>query len=183
MTNQWSGDQVEEALASFNDDDARALRILMEIQRREREQQEHKERERRRHRKRRSSRRGAFPRAGRDLEGLEQRLSDEQEGSGGGLVALGDLIPTLLSHFGVDDTDRVRRLSENWNEIAGKQWGSKSVPVVVSKGELLVEASDPRMVRLLRLDSNRLLERIADRFGSSFVTSVRVVGPPWKREW
>jgi len=183
MTNRWSEERVEEALSSFDDDDARALRILMEIQRREREQHEFKEGKRRRRQTYRPGHRGTFPKAGRDIGRLERRLSHDREGSGDGLVALGDLIPALLSHFGVDDTDRVRRLSENWDEIAGKQWGSKSVPVVVSKGELLVEASDPRLVRLLRLDSNRLIERIADHFGSSFVTSIRVVGPPWKREW
>lgn len=147
MSDRWSPDQVEEALSSYGATESRALRLLWEIQERERGRQ-----------KRRESR------------------AEE-------MVSFGEVIQSILARLGVADLDRVRELSERWQEVAGPQWGSNSVPVVVSHGELLVEASDPRLVRMLRHDTGRLVERIAARFGRSFVTSVRVVGPPWRRSW
>ena len=146
MTERWSPDQVEEALASFDGTESRALRILWEIQELER--------------------------------GHERRR--EQDGE---MVSFGDMIQSILAGLGVADLDRIRELDERWEEVAGPQWGSNSVPVVVTNGELLVEASDPRLVRMLRHDAEPLVVRIADRFGRSFVTTVRVVGPPWRRGW
>ena len=147
MSDRWSPDQVEEVLSSFGPTESRALRLLWEMQ----------ERERGRRRR--------------------QQIRAEE------MVSFGDVIQSILNRLGVADLDRVRELTERWQEVAGPQWGSNSVPVVVSHGELLVEASDPRLVRMLRHDTDRLLERIAERFGRSFVTSVRVVGPPWRRSW
>ena len=147
MTERWSPDQVEEALASFDGTESRALRILWEIH---------------------------------ELERGVQRRQARREGE---MVSFGDMLQSILAGFGVADLDRVRELDERWEEVAGPQWGSNSVPVVVCNGELLVEASDPRLVRMLRHDAERLVIRIADRFGRSFVTSVRVVGPPWRRGW
>ena len=147
MTERWSADQVEEALASFDGTESRALRILWEIQ---------------------------------ELERSRQRRKARHEGD---MVSFGDMLQSILTGLGVADLDRVRELDERWEEVAGPQWGSNSVPVVVSNGELLVEASDPRLVRMLRHDAERLVIRIAERFGRSFVTSVRVVGPPWRRGW
>ena len=147
MTERWSADRVEEALASFDGTESRALRILWEIQ---------------------------------ELERTRQRRQARHDGD---MVSFGEMLQSILAGLGVADLDRVRELDERWEEVAGPQWGSNSVPVVVSKGELLVEASDPRLVRMLRHDAERLLVRIAERFGRSFVTSVRVVGPPWRRGW
>ncbi|MDE0709322.1 MAG: DUF721 domain-containing protein [Acidimicrobiia bacterium] len=147
MTERWSPDRVEEALASFDGTESRALRMLWEIQ---------------------------------QLERGHQRRTEEQDGE---MVSFGDMIQSILAGLGVADLDRVRELDERWEEVAGPQWGSNSVPVVVTNGELLVEASDPRLVRMLRHDAEPLVLRIADRFGRSFVTSVRVVGPPWRRGW
>ena len=115
-----------------------------------------------------------------ELERGHERRKAEQEG---GMVSSGDMIQSILAGLGVAELDRVRELDERWEEVAGPQWGSNSVPVVVTNGELLVEASDPRLVRMLRHDAEPLVFRIADRFGRSFVTSVRVVGPPWRRGW
>lgn len=147
MTERWSPDQVEEALASFDGTESRALRMLWEIQ---------------------------------ELERGHQRRQAKQAGE---MESFGDMIQSIMARLGMADLDRIRELDERWEEVAGPQWGSNSVPVVVSNGELLVEASDPRLVRMLRHDTDRLVVRIAERFGRSFVTTVRVVGPPWRRGW
>ena len=115
-----------------------------------------------------------------ELERGRRRRNERQDED---MVPFGDMLRSILAGLGVADLDRVRELEERWEEVAGPQWGSNSVPVVVRKGELLVEASDPRLVRMLRHDAERLVVRIAERFGRSFVTSVRVVGPPWRRGW
>ncbi len=147
MTERWSPDQVEEALASYDGTESRALRMLWEIH---------------------------------EMERGRQRRAAKKAGE---MVSFGDMIQSIMARLGVADLDRIRELDERWEEVAGPQWGSNSVPVVVSNGELLVEASDPRLVRMLRHDADRLVARIAERLGRSFVTSVRVVGPPWLRGW
>ena len=118
-----------------------------------------------------------------EIHELERGHQSRQAKKAGEMVSFGDMIQSIMARLGVADLDRIRELDERWEEVAGPQWGSNSVPVVVSNGELLVEASDPRLVRMLRHDADRLVVRIAERFGRSFVTSVRVVGPPWRRGW
>ena len=115
-----------------------------------------------------------------EIERGRERRKAKQEGE---MASFGEMLQSILAGLGVADLDRIRELDERWDEVAGPQWGSNSVPLVVTKGELLVEASDPRLVRMLRHDAERLVVRIAERFGRSFVTSVRVVGPPWRRRW
>ena len=88
-----------------------------------------------------------------------------------------DTVELILSQLGIPSIRRLEELIRRWEEVAGTRWGSQTAPVVVRHGELLVEACDRRIVRRLRLDAGRLVDRIARHFGPGFVTRVRVVSP------
>lgn len=68
----------------------------------------------------------------------------------------------------------VTRLVEAWEELAGEPWGSRSRPVGLNEGELLVEVDDGSIATLLKYQQKALLERLERRFGTPVATSVRI---------
>ena len=124
---------------------------------------------------------GGFP----DEEARALRLiwlageREPQEGApAGGMVALEESLAGLLAGLGIPPIELLEELRSRWEEVAGHQWGSRSVPIVVRHGELLVEAADRRIVRWLHHDTQPLIKRLEGHFGRGFVTRVRVVAPP-----
>ena len=113
-------------------------------------------------------------------EEAEGRRGDEQAEE---MAPVSDGVGAILTRLGLPPIKRLEELTRRWEELAGPQWGSRAVPIVVRHGELLVEASDRRIVRWLRHDTGRLVDRLALHFGSAFITEVRVVGPPGQRGW
>ena len=142
MTGGWSRDRVECALGHFEEEEARALRLIWEDAERRRE---------------------------------EERTE--------GMVIVPDAVGTIMSRLGLPSIGLLEELTRRWEELAGPQWGSHAAPIVVRHGELLVEASDRRIVRRLRHDTARLVDRLAEHFGTGFVRKVRVVSPPGRRGW
>ena len=106
-----------------------------------------------------------------------------QDDSGGGMEVLGEGLAGILAGLGLPPIEMLEELRSRWGELAGRRWGSQSVPVVVRHGELMVAAVDRRIVRWLRHDTERLMERLAEHFGRGFVTKVRVVTPPRTKNW
>ena len=105
------------------------------------------------------------------------------DGSEDGMVALAEGLEGILSRYGVPPIELLEELRSRWEEVAGRQWGSQSTPIVVLHGELMVAAADRRIVNRLRNDSERLAERLEEHFGRGFVRSVRVVTPRWGKSW
>lgn len=96
---------------------------------------------------------------------------------------VGAAVASIMTRLGIPPLARLRELNNRWTDLAGPQWGSHAAPIVVRHGKLLVEASDRRIVRSLRNDAERLVERLADYFGPGFITEVKVVSPPGRRGW
>ena len=96
---------------------------------------------------------------------------------------VGAAVASIMTRLGIPSLARLEELNDRWFDLAGPQWGSHSTPVVVRHGKLLVEASDRRIVRSLRHDAERLVERLADHFGAGFITEVKVVSPAGRRGW
>ena len=111
-------------------------------------------------------------------ERAEDRASDERSD---GMKAVSHAVRGIVSELGLPPIHLLEELNHRWEELAGPQWGSNGVPIVVRHGELVVEAADRRIVRWLRHDTGRLVERLAEHFGSGFVTKVHVVSPPERR--
>jgi hypothetical protein len=87
-------------------------------------------------------------------------------------------IGRMLRNLGMGDIRMLLDLQAEWDEIAGRPWAGVSRPMGVSDGELLVEASDPGTVSLLRYATGALVKAVEDRFGVGPVDRVRVVSPP-----
>lgn len=96
---------------------------------------------------------------------------------------VGAAVASIMTRLGIPPPATMEELSDRWSDLAGPQWGSHAVPVVVRHGQLLVEAGDRRIVRSLRHDADRLVERLAGHFGPAFITGVKVVSPPGRRGW
>lgn len=107
----------------------------------------------------------------------------ETDDEGDGLVPLAEDVQLIASGLGLPPVGMLEELSDRWLEVAGSRWGSKSSPIVVRHGVLVVEAADRRIVRWLQHDTDRLVQRIAEHFGPGFVTKVRVAGPARNRGW
>lgn len=133
---------------------------------------------------------GSFP----DQEARVLRLIWERQerdryegGSEEGMAALGEGLAGILARLGLPPIELLEELRSRWEELAGRRWGSQSVPIVVRHGELMVVAADRRIVRWLHHDRERLIERLQGHFGRGFVTKVRVVAPlrgeDWQRYW
>ncbi len=137
-TERWSRQRVEEILARFDPEEARALALAWS----------EAERERRR-----------------------EKQADRT-------APMSEAVRSILSEHGLPPLARMQQLYRRWEELAGRQWAAHSKPLVIRHGELVVEASDRRIVRRLRHDANRLMNRLNRHFGEGFVTRVRVVSPP-----
>ncbi len=109
-------------------------------------------------------------------------LKAQRERSGEDMAELRHLTLAMLARYGFDreELDRFYELREGWPELSGPQWSSHSRPKWLRKGELVVEATNRRMVPSLRNDAGQLRKRINQRLGRSLIVSVRVVGPPWR---
>ena len=125
-----------------------------------------------------------------DLDGLSARVlrliweeGQETEDGAGGLVSVAEDVQLIASSLGLPPIDLLEELRDRWPELAGRRWGSRASPIVVRHGELMVAAVDRRIVRWLRHDTERLIERLAEHFGRGFVTKVRVVAPPRTKNW
>lgn len=87
---------------------------------------------------------------------------------------IGDLIGPLLESYGIARPKDASALIERWAEVAGEPWASRSRPVQVRRGELLVEVADGGSASLLKYQTADLIRHIADQLGTGLVDSVRI---------
>jgi predicted nucleic acid-binding Zn ribbon protein len=93
------------------------------------------------------------------------------------LEPFSDALETMLGRLGITLPEVQTRLIEEWDEIAGKPWVGRSRPRVIKDRTLVVEATSPSMVSLLRYGESSLLEALAERFGEGVVESIEIVVP------
>ncbi|MCJ7725228.1 MAG: DUF721 domain-containing protein, partial [Acidimicrobiia bacterium] len=66
------------------------------------------------------------------------------------------------------------RLIEEWADLAGEPWGTRSQPAGLSHGVLVVEVDDGSIATLLTYQQNTLVERLTERLGAPLVTSIKI---------
>lgn len=93
---------------------------------------------------------------------------------------IGEVLQTLIARYRLADPDTWTRLQREWDTVTGHPWSGRSVPRSLQGGELVVEASSPPAVSMLRYGVSALIERLCEEYGDGVVTSVRVV-PPRRR--
>lgn len=95
------------------------------------------------------------------------------------LERVGDGLDALLRRLGIPSPDDAARLFDEWEQLAGEPWASRSRPVGMQKGELIVEVPDGGVATLLQYQAGALVERLAGALGSPLVqrVTVRVARP------
>ncbi len=98
------------------------------------------------------------------------------------LTRIEDLLDGVLQRIGVARPVDVVYLVENWERVAGEPWATRSWPVHLEDGELVVEAADGSAASLLRYQCLALVSRLDEALGQGLVTSVAVRrGGPGRR--
>jgi predicted nucleic acid-binding Zn ribbon protein len=91
---------------------------------------------------------------------------------------IGELLRVLMERYRLVDPDTWTRIAADWDGLAGNPWAGRSKPSSLKGGELVVEASSPAIVAMLRYGTHSLMERLGEEFGAGVVTSVRIIPPP-----
>ena len=90
------------------------------------------------------------------------------------LEKVGGFLEQALRRFGMPDPVDLNRLVDEWEELAGEPWGTRSRPAGLNDGELIVEVDDGSVATLLTYQKRSLVERLTERLGVPLVTSVKV---------
>jgi len=91
------------------------------------------------------------------------------------LEPLETVMRNLLAGLGLPAPDLLGPLSAEWDEVAGAPWAGHSHPSYLRGSELVVEASEPALISMMKYATGDLLRRLDERFGPGFVETVRVV--------
>lgn len=94
------------------------------------------------------------------------------------LESMGGLVAQALKNLGIERLDVMLSLVSDWDKITPEPWCSHATPLLLKGGELLVEATSPQTVSLLRYAVGDLLRSLDERFGVGVVGTVRVQSPP-----
>ncbi len=73
---------------------------------------------------------------------------------------IGEVLDQLLSRLGVARPLDVAVLVDSWADLAGEPWASRSRPVGLDDGELVVEVVDATAASLLKYQSSELVRRL-----------------------
>jgi len=90
------------------------------------------------------------------------------------LEQVGGFLDRVLRRLGLPERVDVTRLVENWEDLAGEPWGSRSRPVGLADGVLVVEVDDGSIATLLKYQQKTLLDRLERRFDTPVASSVQI---------
>ena len=90
------------------------------------------------------------------------------------LEKVGGFLDQVLRRFGLPDPVDLNRLVEEWEDLAGEPWGTRSQPAGLTDGELVVEVDDGSIATLLTYQKRQLVDRLQERLGAALVTSVKI---------
>ena len=91
--------------------------------------------------------------------------------------ALDSVLARILGNLGLPPPDLLPHLQQSWADLAGPPWAGQSSPVLLRRGELVVESASPQLVSILRYASGELLRRLDAELGPGRIDTIRVAGP------
>jgi predicted nucleic acid-binding Zn ribbon protein len=98
------------------------------------------------------------------------------------LERIGDGLEAVLRRLGMPAPFDLGRLVDEWAALAGEPWASRSIPVGLREGELVVEVLHGTDATLLKYQVDALLERLERGLGAPLVEAVRIrVAGPLRR--
>ncbi len=97
------------------------------------------------------------------------------------LEPIGGGLDRLLRRLGMPVVPDLARLVEEWADLAGEPWASRSEPVGLRDGKLVVAVGDGADATLFKYQADMLLERLEQGLEGRLIESVRIiVGKPKK---
>lgn len=87
-------------------------------------------------------------------------------------VGLDAAIREVLASLGLPDPDVQQRLHDHWSELAEPPWSEHARPLYLRRGELVVEATSPMAMSLLRFGVASLERRLQEVLGEGVVERV-----------
>lgn len=88
-----------------------------------------------------------------------------------------DSVDSMFRRLGLPDPQVMATLTNDWDQIAGNPWNTRSSPLYIRGTTLVVEAVSASMIAFLRYDVEGLMGRLEERFGSGVVTRVEIQAP------
>jgi len=90
---------------------------------------------------------------------------------------LSELLESVLGRMGLPPPSVFNELAATWDELAGEPWSHRATPLYIRQKELVVEASSPSLVGMLRYGVGDLMRRLDEALGAGVVESIRVIAP------
>ncbi len=90
------------------------------------------------------------------------------------LEPISDAVESLLKGLGMADPDTSSRLIREWVMISGDPWNTRSRPIRLRNGELVVEVATAAELSLLRYRTGELLAQLDQHLGEGLVEVVRL---------
>lgn len=97
---------------------------------------------------------------------------------------LAALLDRVVRGMGAPGTDAVELVFNRWSDVVGGVLASRTRPVSLERGTLVLEADDPAVVSHVRWLEHDLVGRLAELLGAGRVTAVdvRVARPGARRQ-
>ena len=92
-------------------------------------------------------------------------------------LPIDDTLKRLLDRLGVVEASVWNRIRDDWDELSGSPWATQTTPVGMHGNKLVLEASSPQAVAMLRYGTTGLAHRLNAQLGADVVAEV-VVKPP-----
>lgn len=99
---------------------------------------------------------------------------DADEPQGPPPAPLRELLDRVVRSMGAPGQDAVELVFNQWSTVVGGVLASRTRPVSIANGTLLLEADDPAVVSHVRWLEPELIGRLAELLGPSRVDSVDV---------
>lgn len=90
------------------------------------------------------------------------------------LEPISNAVESLLKGLGMTDPDASSRLVREWAAISGEPWDTRSRPVRLRNGELVLEVATAAELSLLRYRTGELLAQLDQHLGEGLVEVIRL---------
>lgn len=92
-------------------------------------------------------------------------------------MPIDDALRRLMDRLGVVEASVWNRIHDEWAELSGTPWATQTTPIGMHGKKLVLEASSPQAVGMLRYGTSGLAHRLNAQLGDGTVAEV-VVKPP-----
>jgi hypothetical protein len=92
-------------------------------------------------------------------------------------LPIDETLRRLLDRLGVVEASLWNRIRDEWVSLSGSPWATQTTPVGMHGRRLVVEATSPQAVAMLRYGTAGLAHRLNAQLGDDVISEV-VVKPP-----